>query len=249
MHKLKKIVVAMSLIAPVSAYPLGVGELKLNSALNESLHAEISLVLSANEDINNVSIAIASPEKFDEAGISWHYFLSGIRFNKVSKGNNKYIIELSSNDIVQEPFLDFLLEVKWPNGNVFKSFTVLVDPATDNQDYFIEPVQVSINKQPSPVVSAKKAPKLVENDLSSLAVAGEYGPTKRNDSLWKIAEEINENQGQSVEQVMMALYKANPRAFYKKNVNALMAGKTLKTPSDADINSLSKAQANTEFYF
>ena len=48
---------------------------------------------------------------------------------------------------------------------------------------------------------------------------------------------------------MMALYKANPRAFYKKNVNALMAGKTLKTPSDADINSLSKAQANTEFYF
>lgn len=250
MHKLKKIVVAMSLIAPVSAYSLGVGELKLNSALNESLNAEIPLALSANENINDISITIASPEKFDEAGISWHYFLSGIRFNKVSKGNNSYIVELTSNNIVQEPFLDFLIEVKWPNGNIFKSFTVLVDPAIENQNNFIEPTQAPL-KQPNRVVTqVKKEPELViENDFSSLAIEGEYGPTQRNDSLWKIAESINGNQGQSVEQVMMALYKANPRAFYKKNVNALMAGKTLKIPSNADINSLSKEQASTEFYF
>ncbi len=240
----------MSLIAPVSAYSLGVGELKLNSALNESLNAEIPLALSANENINDISITIASPEKFNEAGISWHYFLSGIRFNKVSKGNNSYIVELTSNNIVQEPFLDFLIEVTWPNGNIFKSFTVLVDPAIENQNNFIEPIQAPL-KQPKRVVTqVKKEPELViENDFSSLAVEGEYGPIQRNDSLWKIAERINGNQGQSVEQVMMALYKANPRAFYKKNVNALMAGKTLKIPSNADINSLSKEQASAEFYF
>lgn len=238
----------MSLLAPVSAYPLGVGELTLNSALNESLNAEISLALSANEDINDISVSIASPEKFAEAGISWHYYLSGIRFNKVSKGNNKYIVELTSNNIVQEPFLDFLLEVKWPNGNVFKSFTVLVDPAPESQSDFMEPVQGLVNKPKKSVTTARVVEREVEPDLSSLAVEGEYGPTKRNDSLWKIAEKINHNQDQSVEQVMMALYKANPRAFYKKNVNALMAGKTLKIPSNSDINQLSKQQAHTEFY-
>ncbi len=238
----------MSLLAPVSAYPLGVGELRLHSALNESLNAEIALVLSANEDINSVNISLASPEKFDEAGIAWHHFLSNIRFNKVSKGNNRYSVELTSNNIVQEPFLDFLLEVKWPNGNVFKSFTVLVDPAIETQSSYVEPVRAADDTQKVTTAAVETAVVAEENDFSSLAVAGEYGPTQRNDSIWKIAERINKNPDASVEQVMMALYKANPRAFYKKNVNALMAGKTLKIPSNADVNQLSKKAAKTEFY-
>jgi len=248
MHKLKKIVVAMSLLAPVSAYSLGVGELKLHSALNESLNAEIALVLSANEDIDSVDISVASPEKFDEAGIAWNRFLSNIRFKKVSKGKNRYSIELTSNNIVQEPFLDFLLEVKWPNGNVFKSFTVLVDPAIETQRSYIEPVRSAEVTQKVITKPVKKAVVSEQNDFSSLAVAGEYGPTQRNDSIWKIAERINKNPGTSVEQVMMALYKANPKAFYKKNVNALMVGKTLKIPSNAEVNQLSKDAAKTEFY-
>jgi|GEM_PF-1033035 len=248
MHKLKKIVVAMSLLAPVSAYPLGVGELKLHSALNESLNAEIALVLSANEDIDSVNISVASPEKFDEAGIAWNRFLSNIRFKKVSKGKNRYSIELTSNNIVQEPFLDFLLEVKWPNGNVFKSFTVLVDPAIETQRSYIEPVKSADDTQKVTTTAVKKAVVSEQNDFSSLAVAGEYGPTQRNDSIWKIAERINKDSDVSVEQYMMALYKANPKAFYKKNVNALMAGKTLKIPSNADVNQLSKDAAKAEFY-
>jgi pilus assembly protein FimV len=237
-HKLKKIVVAISLIAPVSAYPLGVGALKLNSALNESLNAEIPLTLSANENINDIFIGIASPEKFDEAGMYWHYFLLGIRFNKVSKGNNKYVVELTSSNIVQEPFLDFLLEIKWPNGNLFKSFTALVDPANTKQSEFLKAVQAS---------TYKKRP--IKDKPSSLVAENEYGPTKRRDSLWRIAIKIKKRQRQSVAQLIMALYKANPHAFYKKNVNALMAGEKLKIPSNAYINSLSRNQALTEFYF
>lgn len=249
MHKLKKIVVAMSLIVPVSAYPLGVGELRLNSALNESLNAEIPLSLSSNDDIGSVSIGIASVEKFDEAGISWHYFLSGIHFNKVSKGNNKYVVELTSNNIVKEPFLDFLLEVRWPNGNIFKSFTVLLDPRTGSYSDFIEPIQAPGNKPKILVAESKNELDIVRNDITNSVPSGKYGPTKRNDSLWGIARKINKTQGQSVEQVMIALYRANPRAFYKKNVNALMAGKTLTIPSSEDINSLSKEQASSEFDF
>lgn len=47
---------------------------------------------------------------------------------------------------------------------------------------------------------------------------------------------------------MMALYKANPGAFYKKNVNALMEGKTLKIPEKSDLVTLTKRQANAKFY-
>jgi len=47
--------------------------------------------------------------------------------------------------------------------------------------------------------------------------------------------------------MMIALYQANPRAFYKDNVNALMAGKTLKIPEKEVIIKLSRKQAIAEF--
>ena len=54
--------------------------------------------------------------------------------------------------------------------------------------------------------------------------------THRNDTLWKIAEQASRQAGVSVEQMMIAMYEENPHAFYKENVHALLAGKTLKIP-------------------
>ncbi len=60
---------------------------------------------------------------------------------------------------------------------------------------------------------------------------GEYGPTLGNDTLWSVAERARGGQSDvSVEQMMIAIYEANPQAFYKGNVYALMAGKMLKIP-------------------
>jgi len=241
-HNLTKTIAAVSLLAPMTAHSLGVGGLKLHSALNQKLDAEISLSLSAGEELADVKISLASPDKFDQAGIAWNYFLSKIKFEPTLKSNGQVIVKVTSNEMVQEPFLDFLLEVSWPKGEVFKEFTVLVDPPAVYQQNIVETSAVKDSITKVSAVSTKK------NDFNSLAVEGEYGPTNRNDSLWKVAEKVNPDSNISVEQMMMALYKANPRAFYKKNVNALMAGKTLKIPEKSDILQLSKKQANTQFY-
>jgi len=236
----------MSLLVPMTAYPLGIGEIKLHSALNQKLNAEIALSLAVGEELKDIKISLASPDKFDEAGIAWSYFLSKIKFKPILQAHGKVVVQVTSNTVVQEPYLDFLLEVSWPKGKVLKEFTVLVDPPTLYQKNTI--TTPSVDSGTRSTSEADDSPVTVANDFSRLAVAGEYGPTTRYDSLWKVAEKINKESAVSVEQMMMALYKANPQAFYKKNVNALMAGKTLKIPKQSEIVILSKKQANTQFY-
>jgi pilus assembly protein FimV len=48
--------------------------------------------------------------------------------------------------------------------------------------------------------------------------------------------------------MMMALYEANPEAFFKPNVNALSAGATLRVPEDDVVMKLSHRQAKNKFY-
>jgi len=244
-HNLTKTLVTVSLLIPTSAYSLGIGEIKLHSALNQNLDAEIALLISPNEKIANLNIKLASPEKFDEAGIPWGYFLSKIKFKPVSRKDGSKFIQLSSQETLREPFLDFLLEVSWNKGRLFREFTVLVDPPVA----YTQPV-IPVIDSPAPAIKGQQPTNVSpgsKNKNQQTGIVAQYGPTKRTDSLWKVAEKTNAYQDVSVEQMIMAIYQANPKSFYKKNVNALMAGKTLVIPDRKSIIQLSQPEALAAF--
>jgi pilus assembly protein FimV len=75
---------------------------------------------------------------------------------------------------------------------------------------------------------------------------GEYGPTKRNDTLWKVASQVRPDAGVSMEQTMLSLLRANPEAFDGNNINNLKAGYILRVPSREDMLSMSRADARAE---
>jgi len=115
---LTKTLAVVSFLLPASAYPLGIGEIKLHSALNQNLDAEIALVLSPGEKPADIKVSLASPDKFDETGIPWSYFLSKLRFQTIDTGNNRVLVKITSKDVLKEPFLDFLLQLSWPKGEL-----------------------------------------------------------------------------------------------------------------------------------
>jgi len=243
-RNLTRTLAVVSLLAPAGAHPLGIGGIKLHSALNQNLNAEIPLVLSAGEKAEDVKVSLAPPDKFDEAGVPWSAFLAKIKFER--SGN---VIRLSSREALKEPFLDFLLEVSWPKGTVYRQFTVLVDPPATYRKATI-PVTTPVESYaPEPEYAPQREPvsRPKARPQRSAVNASEYGPTRPNDTLWKVAKRTNRYGDVSAEQMMIALYKANPGAFYKENVNALMAGKTLKIPAKEAIVQLSRKQAITEF--
>ncbi len=259
MRNLTKALTVVSLLAPVSGHSLGIGDIRVKSALNQNLSAEIAIVAARGENPSNIKVSLAPPEKFDEAGVPWSYFLSKIKFQPVVKPNGSMVIKVSSREALKEPYLNFLLEVSWPKGNLYREFTVLVDPPADYQasayqePSYQEPAYPSAsNYDNSPVIQEEYTPKQrpvrrsSRPRRSSGGVHGGEIVTRRNDTLWNVAERTR-GSGVSVEQMMIALYEKNPHAFYQQNVNALSAGKRLKVPEKSVVQQNSRQQALAEF--
>lgn len=264
MRNLTKTLVAVSLLTSTSVHSLGIGGIKLRSALNQKLNAEIALVTSGNENVGDIQVKLASPAKFDEAGVPWSYFLTKIKFSPFTKADGSVGVKLSSNEALKEPYLDFLVEVTGPNGTLFREFTVLVDPPKS---------YVSSNaKKPDLPIVARLAPKselvaiedyeeprqqtdssIGRDEAVNSHASGnydsatrEYGPTQESDTIWSIANEVKPDNV-STAQMVAAIYRVNPQAFSKANVNTLLAGKILRIPAHNAILKLARQQAAIGF--
>jgi len=249
-RKFAKTLAVVSVMTPAGVNALGVGEIKLHSALNQKLYAEIPLLVSPGEDVSQIRVSLAPPKAFSKAGLTRPYYLSNLRFKPVKKPDGTVVVQVTSSEVIREPFLDFLLEVDWPQGRMLREFTVLLDPPVTFDDV----VTVAQSKPAETQNTGNKArfqPSVLQaerqNQATALAPSGEYGPVRRNESLWTIAEKLKPQASVTTEQMAIALFNANPEAFYNNNVNELKAGVTLKVPETAELVQLSPSQARKEF--
>ena len=60
----RRVLLMSALMAPGALYALGLGEIKLNSALNQPFDAEIELVSANEEDLGALRAALASSDTF-----------------------------------------------------------------------------------------------------------------------------------------------------------------------------------------
>ncbi len=240
--KISKALAVVTLLAPVPGLPLSIGDIQLHSALNQRLNAEIRLQLDGGESPSDVAVRMASPEKFDKAGIPWSYFLTKIKFELVVLSDGAVNVKLSSRESLTEPFLDFLLEVSWSQGSQYREFTLLIDPPAEytsanlplaeNMAYRSEPVYsvARPERKARPAVERVNRPAATNQSKPQIVTSGEFGPVQKNENLWKIAAKLSKERGISSGQMMSELYNANPEAFYHNDPNALKAGVILKIP-------------------
>ncbi len=103
------------------------GEIEVNSALNQKLNADIELLSALPEDVETIIVKLASRKEFSRAGLDRPYLLNDLRFKSVVINDTPYI-RVSSGSPIREPFLNFLVEIDWPNGHLLREYTVLLDP-------------------------------------------------------------------------------------------------------------------------
>ena len=247
MRKLTKTLAVVSLLAPIDSFALGIGDIKLYSALNQILNAEITLNLEANESIDDVKVSMAPIEKFDELGVPYTAELFKIKFEPIVNANGKALIKLTSEETIQEPFLNFLVKIRWPTGSQYRDFTVLVDPPAT----YLQPIipvstapDVNVRNSASDFTTSPYSSQTITQS-SSFNAAG--GRVRVNDTLWEMAERANVGKSSSIEQMMIAIYQANPGAFYQNNVNTLSAGAIINLPDNEAVLRLSVSQAKAEF--
>jgi pilus assembly protein FimV len=109
-------------------FALGLGEIHLNSALNEPMNADIDIIAASPDELTALRATLAPREAFTRYGIDRPPFLSSITF-KVGKGKDgRDVLMVRSNEAIPEPFVTFLVDVNWARGHLMREYTVLLDP-------------------------------------------------------------------------------------------------------------------------
>jgi len=236
-------------LASSSVVALGLGEIELKSSLNQPLNAEVELLSASAAELQELKVSVASAEAFANAGIDRPMFLNKLDFTVLNNAAGKPVVRITSRDVVREPFLDFLLEMSWSKGRLVREYTVLVDPPVTM------PAQAPVTAAPasraaaagSTAVAAPAGQVRHAAQMPPVSVSpGQYGPTRRNDTLWSIAEAVRPDAGVSVEQTMMGILRANPEAFADNNINNLKAGYVLRIPDRQELTSMTRSEAARE---
>jgi len=235
----------LGVLASTDVVALGLGDIALKSALNQPLKAEVELLSATGSELDDLNVMIASAQAFARAGIERPLFFNRLKFKVTHNTEGKPVILITSREVVREPFLDFLLEMTWSKGRLLREYTVLVDPPVTMPAP--PPVTRPPVSQPTPAPVASSLAPTVSRVASPASVSqDEYGPTRRNDTLWGIANSVRPDHGVSVEQMMLALLHANPEAFMNGNINNLKAGYVLHIPGREEITSISRRAARRE---
>ncbi len=262
-RKLIKPLLSIVMMAPAAALALGLGDVKLHSALNENLNADIELLSVEPGDVEELDISLASAETFAKLGLSRPAVLMFVQFEVKQRDNGTYYVHATSKDAIREPFLDFLVEAKWPAGRVLREYTLLLDPPTRHAEMASPvnaatsggsqqmakpaPTQQAPMSQPQAAVSApmpqQESVTYYPSQQTAAPSGVSYGPVRAGDTLWQIALKVRPNRDISAPQMMMALLKANPHAFIDNNINRLKKGFVLRVDDPALYSAMSKAEA------
>jgi pilus assembly protein FimV len=266
-NKLVKAILIAGALQSGFASALGLGDLALNSALNEPFRAIIPLRDIGELSAEEIKISLADESAFTNAGVDRSYFLTALQFHVELLGGGNGRIIVTTYKAVLEPYLDFIVEARWPSGKMIREYMVLLDPPVFATESVIRNVSVAQVKAPSrqpapikPVPAVREAggaigpaqrlaPKVRDLDEQQSLPAAESSSEYRvqhHDTMLQIAAKLRPSTFVTTQQTMLALLKKNPQAFIGGNVNLVKSGYVLRLPSQSEVKQINQEQAVEE---
>ena len=194
--------------ATVGAFSLGTP--RVLSQPGQPIRAEIPIRASAADQaqLSNLQVINASKDAYERLGISSAIveLEPQLRIDRRDGNRSVIVVEtaktLSAAQLKQDPFIDMMVTLQWPSGQLTKNYTLLLG----------DPSQVTVRPgQTLSEIAAQMAPLL---------------------------------DGATLDQTIMALYKANPDAFAGGSIHRLPAGAELIKPSQSLMQSITPTQAS-----
>ena len=225
---------ALFVVVPLAAQAAGLGKLSVLSPLGQPLNAEIEVVSLQSGEEEGLIARLASPDAFTQAGIDFNPALASLRFS-IQRRNGQPVLKVSSTQPINEPFLDMLVELQWSTGRLVREYTFLLDPEEFKQPATAAaPTPAAPAERPAeqPAAAAPvEAKPLAPAPAAAPAAPGTTYEVKKGDTLGRIARE-HLPPGVTLNQMLIAIYRANQEAFIRKNVNLVRAGKILTIPTE-----------------
>ncbi len=243
------IATCLALALSSSAWALTLGEVHVSSALNQQLSAEIHVTGIRPEERDTLRAAIPSEQAFTRAGLRRDSVFEDMKVELIpGPGADQATIRLKSKKRVAEPFLSFLVELRWAGGGVIREYTVLLDPpnlargpTTDSgRSRSISPGSRDLGDESGLVESVGPSSPGGMRDSGRT-----YGPVRSQETLWSIAFSLRPDSSITMDQMQLALFQANPDAF-DGNMNRIRRGATLLVPSESAIRAINPGAAKQE---
>lgn len=239
------VAISLLLLAPCTASAAGMGRLNVLSSLGQPLLAEIDLVSVHRDEVATLGVRLAPSAAYREANMQYTAAEAGLRVAIDKRADGRLYIRVNSQRPINEPFVNLLVELSWATGRLTREYTALLDPPgyTPAETVTVVPAAPAVatpappSQPPAVAVTPSPAPR-------KAPAASEY-TVKRGDTLSKIARSVKP-EGISVEQMLVALYRANPDAFIGNNMNRLRAGATLSIPEGDQLAAVNSTEARRE---
>lgn len=225
------------LLSSSLTYSLGLGRMDASSYLGQPLEAQIDIILDKEDyRASDLRVRQINEREARNLGIDLVGYNPGFRFEPVDSGR-RLVIDISSRNPIHEPFLNILIELKWPKGTVYREYTLLLDPVVitpaSNQT---GPSQSSSRSQSSPSAQPSSRPTRVAVVAPNLEIGSESYRVRSGDSLSKIAGRVVTGTDIRRQAMMQWLLQNNPRAFVNGEMDRLLAGATLQLPANENIS-------------
>jgi pilus assembly protein FimV len=202
------------MFAPAIAFAADLGRLTVLSGVGERLRAEIEILSVQPSEAGSLTARIPPPDVFWQANLEPSPLLDQLRARVERRPKGRYVVALSSTTPIENPFIQILVELHSASGRVVREYPFL-----------LEQPRVTPTSPASPIATAPTVP---EGRDSESAAVGTY-VVKPGDTLASIARATRSSDA-TVEQTVVALYRANESAFIDGNMNRLPAGAVLALP-------------------
>ncbi|MES2422846.1 MAG: FimV/HubP family polar landmark protein [Pseudomonadota bacterium] len=121
---------AISLLAfsAIEAHALSLGRIVVKSALGQPLRAEVDIPAITEEEAASLSAGVAPLAAFKTAGVDYNAALTSVRVVLQNRGEGRAVLLLTSEKVINDPFIDLIIEANWSSGRVVRDYTLLFDP-------------------------------------------------------------------------------------------------------------------------
>lgn len=246
-----------------AAVALGLGDIRVLSKPGQPLVAEIPVISNEPGELDNARVALASATTFARVGLERPQGLvSNLQFQFAQDARGRAVIRVTSSQAVDQPVINFLIEVEWGQGRLVRGYSALVD-APDTAAAIAEPAIEAPGAGSSNAIAREPAAAPVANrdaqgtaggepavraaasaPPASATRAGDALPAVRSgQTLSEIAAVVARSSGHSLDQTMLALLRTNPAAFINGNINRLKQGAVLRTPQEDALAQVGAAEA------
>lgn len=248
LHAVTGAVALASALTAGNAWALALGRVSVQSLLGEPLRAEIDLPSLTEDEAASLRIGVAPLEHFRSASMEYNPLLGDVGFELVKRSDGRSTVRLRSSRIVNDPFLDLVVQAQWANGQLLRGYTLLFDPPNlrpASPPPLLPAASAPVAPRPAPVpptASPAPAPRPVAPSPAASAPPASRVTVARGDTAGRIAATYKPTQA-SLEQMLLGLLRANPQAFVGQNVNRLKAGVVLDLPDADAVTAISPNEA------